>query len=68
MAGNGKKPDFDVLVAVHYEANGEKKVRWHNLGAGWKTENGHIAFNLCTNPGVNFFICEREEKARAAKA
>ena len=58
----GKKPDFDVTVAVQYGPKTNQQTKWHNVGAGWKSENGFISFNLVTNPGVHFVICPRKEK------
>ncbi len=58
----GRKPDYDVAIAVEYEAQGEKRTRWHNVGAAWKGENGFVSFNMVTNPGVKFVLCPPKEK------
>lgn len=57
----GRKPDYDVMIAVEYETSEGKKTRWHNLGAGWRTEAGHITFNMVTMPGVKLVLLEKAD-------
>jgi intracellular sulfur oxidation DsrE/DsrF family protein len=64
----GRKPDFDVLVAVKYvDSGGVEKTRFHNVRAGWSDENGTVRFTVVTQPGVTFVVCKkRDEKKKAA--
>lgn len=59
---DGKRPDFDVLVAVPYEGKERDDMAFHNVGAGWSSENGLIWLNVVTMPGVKLLVKKREEK------
>ena len=62
----GKRPDFDITVAVPYtDRDGHEKTQWHNVGSGWSNDSG-ITFNICTMPGVKFVAVKKKEQERAA--
>jgi hypothetical protein len=60
----GRKPDFDVLVAVPYVASdGNEKTNWHKVGCGWSSERGDsVLFNIVTSPNVRFVLKKKEQE------
>lgn len=47
------------MIAVEYDTSEGKKTRWHNVGAGWRTEGGHVTFTMVTMPGVKLVLLEK---------
>lgn len=50
MAGDSRRPDFDVVVS---RKRGEDKFTNTRVGAGWKQDNGSIAVRLEKGIGVS---------------
>lgn len=65
----GKKPDFDITVAVPYtDRDGNDKTQWHNIGYGWSGQDGTLSFSICTMPGVRFVALRKKEDQRTKAA
>ena len=58
----GRKPDFDITVAVPYtDRDGKERTQWHNVGSGWSADDGALSFSICTMPGVRFVALRKQE-------
>lgn len=51
-----KPPTHKILIGKKIRIQGQERMKWHEVGAGWQNQKGNISFNLITMPGVNLYV------------
>ena len=54
----------NIVIREDYEVNGEKRVRWNNIGVLFQSKEGKEYCKLHHIPGVLLYVFEQEDKPK----
>lgn len=63
----GRAPDYNLCVAQEYEAGGQTRTRWTQIGVAWTSKDGRsITVSMVTMPGVKLVLLPPKGQGQAA--